>query len=78
MFRSVCLLKLNRKAFAPPILASVQDMVDCVIEMKTEEEPKGLSNYLRISKMKGRRFSTTWISYEASPETGIIEKVGDL
>ncbi|MEM2885134.1 MAG: ATPase domain-containing protein, partial [Thermoproteota archaeon] len=76
MFKSACLIKMNRKAFAPPLLASVQDVVDCVIEMKVEEEPEGLGKYLRVSKMKGAKCSTAWTPYEASPETGIVEKVG--
>jgi len=76
VFKSVCLLKLNRKAFAPSLLASVQDIVDCVIEMKVEEEPEGLKKYLRISKMKAARFNTNWTSYEVSPETGLVGKIG--
>jgi len=44
--------------------------------MKVEEEPEGLKKYLRISKMKAARFNTNWTSYEVSPETGLVGKIG--
>lgn len=72
MFKSVCLIKLNRRAFHSAILAAVQDMVDCVVEMKTEEKQNGLSNYLRISKIKGQKHKTTWTPYQVLSDHGLV------
>ena len=74
MFKSVCVIKLNRKAFPTAILASVQDIVDCVIEMKIEEKSNGLHNYLRVSKAKGFKHTTTWTPYHVRSDHGLVEK----
>jgi len=74
MFKSVCLIKLNRRAFHSAILAAAQDMVDCVIEMKAEERANGLSNYLRISKIKGHKHRSTWTPYLVLSDEGLVEK----
>jgi len=73
-FKSTSLFVLNRKAFHPAILAAAQDIADGVIEMKIEEGPSGLLNYLRITKMRGTRHSTAWVPYEIHPDRGLLRK----
>jgi len=73
-FKSTSLFVLNRKAFHPAILAAAQDIADGVIEMKIEEAPSGLLNYLRITKMRGTRHSTAWVPYEIHPDRGLLRK----
>jgi len=73
-FKSTSLFVLNRKAFHPAILAAAQDIGDGVIEMKIEESPSGLLNYLRITKMRGARHSTAWVPYELHPDRGLLRK----
>jgi len=73
-FKSTSLFVLNRKAFHPAILAAAQDVGDGVIEMKIEEGPSGLLNYLRITKMRGARHSTAWVPYEIHPDRGLLRK----
>ncbi len=73
-FKSTSLFVLNRKAFHPAILAAAQDIADGVIEMKIEETPSGLVNYLRITKMRGTRHSTAWAPYEIHPDRGLLRK----
>lgn len=68
------LISLNRKAFHPAILASVQDMVDGAIELKIEDEPNGLRHYLRVSKMKGTRHETVWVPYAIEPQIGLVQR----
>ena len=70
--KSTALFVLNRKAFHPAILAAAQDIADGVIEMKIEEEPSGLLNYLRITKMRGAKHSTAWVPYEIHPDRGLL------
>ena len=70
--RASCITSLSRKAFHPAIIAAIQDKVDGVIEMKVEEIKDGLSRFIRVSKMKGVRHTTTWTSYDRDPTMGLI------
>jgi archaellum biogenesis ATPase FlaH len=74
MFKSVCVINMNRKAFPTAILAAVQDIVDCVIEMKIEEKTNGLHNYMRVSKAKGFKHITTWTPYQVRSDYGLVEE----
>lgn len=55
---------MNRKAFHPAIIASAQDTVDGVMELKVEEGSKEIERFLRILKMNDARHSTAWERYE--------------
>lgn len=70
--RASCVTSLSRKAFHPAIIAAIQDKVDGVIEMKVEDTKDGLSRFIRVSKMKGVRYTTTWTSYNRDPTMGLI------
>ena len=70
--RASCVTSLSRKAFHPAIIAAIQDKVDGVIEMKVEDTKDGLSRFIRISKMKGVRHTTTWTPYNRDPSMGLI------
>ena len=70
--RASCVTSLSRKAFHPAIIAAIQDKVDGVIEMKVEDTKDGLSRFIRISKMKGVRHTTTWTPYDRDPSMGLI------
>ncbi len=70
--KASCITSLSRKAFHPAIIAAIQDKVDGVIEMKTEDGKEGLVRFIRIPKMKGARHVTTWTPYEREPSLGLI------
>jgi len=69
-----CFVTMNRKAFHPAFVASAQDTVDGVIELKVDESPEGLARSLRVLKMVGVRHLTTWIPYDVSDEGELIPK----
>jgi KaiC/GvpD/RAD55 family RecA-like ATPase len=70
--RCLCFVTMNRKAFHPAIVASAQDIVDGVVELKTEETPEGIVQSLRVLKMVGTKHLTTWVPYELSDEGRIV------
>lgn len=67
---------LNRTAFHPAIIASFQDMVDGVIEMKLEDEATGLNRYIRVSMMQDTRHVAKWVRYEIEPGRGLFKAAG--
>ena len=77
--KASCVTSLSRKAFHPAIIAAIQDKVDGVVEMKSEDSKDGLARYIRVSKMKGARHVTAWTAYDRDPNFGLIipsRKVG--
>jgi KaiC/GvpD/RAD55 family RecA-like ATPase len=64
---------MNRKAFHPAIVASAQDIVDGVIELKIEESEVGIARSLRVLKMIGARHSTAWTRYDISDEGKFVK-----
>jgi len=66
--KCLSLVTMNRKAFHPAMVASGQDVVDGVIELKIEESSDGIARSLRILKMIGTRHLTTWTPYDISDE----------
>jgi len=71
--RCLCFVTMNRKAFHPAIVASAQDIVDGVIELKTEEAPEGIARSLRVLRMVGTKHSTAWAPYEVSDEGKLVQ-----
>ena len=63
---------MNRKAFHPAIVASAQDIVDGVIELKLDEEDQGIALSLRILKMVGAKHSTAWERYTISDDGELV------
>src|SRR5713226_1917525 len=63
---------LSRKAFHPAIIAAMQDKMDGVIELKTEDTPEGLARYVRVPKMKGAQHITTWTPYDRDSRSGLV------
>lgn len=66
--KCLCLVTMNRKAFHPAMVASAQDVVDGVIELRIEEGAEGIARSLRILKMVGTKHLTTWTPYDISDE----------
>ena len=64
--KCLCFVTMNRKAFHPALVASAQDIVDGVIELKIEEGLEGITRSLRILKMLGTKHLTTWVPYDIS------------
>lgn len=64
---------LNPYVFHHVIVAAVQEIMDGVIQMRTEEEPTGLRYYVRISKMRAR-YLTGWVPYTIDPERGLVRE----
>lgn len=71
--RCICFVTMNRKAFHAAIVASAQDIVDGVIELKIEETPYGMTQALRVLKMLGTKHLSTWILYEISDEGKLVQ-----
>ena len=70
--KCLCLITMNRKAFHPAIVASAQDIVDGVIELKVDEDNQGIALSLRILKMVGTKHSTAWERYEIDDDGELI------
>ena len=71
--RCLCFVTMNRKAFHPAIVASAQDIVDGVIELKTEESDEEIACSLRVLRMVGTKHLTTWIPYEVSDQGKFVQ-----
>lgn len=72
--KCLAFVTMNRKAYHVAQVASVEDVVDGVVELKVEERPEGFDRSLRIFKMVGVKHSTAWIRYSLSDE-GDLERV---
>ena len=72
--KCICFVTMNRKAFHPAIVASAEDVVDGVIELKIEEMQDDIARSIRVLKMAGARHGTTWAPYKMSDE-GRLEHV---
>ena len=70
--KCLCFATMNRRAFHPAIVASAQDIVDGVIELKIEEGSEGVERSLRVPKMLGTRHLTSWVPYDVSDEGGFV------
>lgn len=70
--KCLCLVTMNKKAFHPAIVASAQDIVDGVIELKLDEENEGIATSLRVLKMVGAKHSTAWERYTISDDGELI------
>jgi KaiC/GvpD/RAD55 family RecA-like ATPase len=71
--RCLCFVNMNRKAFHPAIVASAQDIVDGVIELKIEESEEGIARSLRILKMVGAKHVTAWTRYDISDDGKFLQ-----
>lgn len=74
--KCISILTMNRKAFHPAMVASVQDSVDGVIEFKLEEEQERIALSLRILKMVGTKHSTAWERYMISDDSELVPSDG--
>ena len=68
----LALLTMNRKAFHPAIVASAEDIVEGVIELKVEESEEGIERSIRVFKMVGAKHSTAWMRYDVSDEKELV------
>ena len=73
--RADLLTTLNRKAFSPSILASVQEMVDGVLELRLTEDQEDVRRYLRIRKMLGRKYDSVSVPYDIDQEYGVLRRI---
>jgi KaiC/GvpD/RAD55 family RecA-like ATPase len=76
--RADLLTTLNRKAFSPTVLASIQEMVDGVLELRLTEDQTDVRRYLRIRKMLGRKYDSVSIPYDIDQEHGILRKIDSV
>lgn len=67
-----CFIRFNRKAFPSATVASIQDIVDGVIELKVEEEDDKLHRSIRILKMSSVKHTTSWTPYDIDPDRGFV------
>lgn len=75
--KCLALVTMNRKAWHPAIVASAQDIVEGVIELKVEENQERIERSLRIFKMMGAKHSTAWTHYDLSNE-GELDEAGAM
>jgi KaiC/GvpD/RAD55 family RecA-like ATPase len=68
------LTTLNRRAFSSAILASIQEMVDGVIELRITEDEADVRRYLRVRKMLGTRYDSASVSYDIDQERGVFRR----
>lgn len=66
--KCLALVTMNRKAYHAAQVASVEDIVDGVIELKVEEHEDGIERSLRVFKMVGAKHSTTWTGYKVTDD----------
>ncbi len=69
------LTTLNRKAFSPTVLASIQEMVDGVLELRMIEDQTDVRRFLRIRKMLRRKYASVSIPYEIDQEHGVLRRI---
>jgi KaiC/GvpD/RAD55 family RecA-like ATPase len=68
------LTTLNRRAFSSAILASIQEMVDGVIELRITDDEADVRRYLRVRKMLGTRYDSASISYDIDQKHGVFRR----
>ena len=71
--KCLCLVTMSRKAHPFAMVASVQDIVDGVIELKVDDTPEGISRALRILKMVGVKYLTNWEPYGISDDGELVQ-----
>jgi KaiC/GvpD/RAD55 family RecA-like ATPase len=69
---ALSLVTMNRRAFHPAIIASAQDIVDGVIEMKLDETPEGSTRSLRILRLIGTKHVMSWVKYDISDDGKLV------
>jgi KaiC/GvpD/RAD55 family RecA-like ATPase len=69
------LTTLNRRAFSSAILASIQEMVDGVIELRIIEDEADVRRYLRVRKMLGGRYDSASVLYDIDQERGVFRRI---
>jgi KaiC/GvpD/RAD55 family RecA-like ATPase len=55
--------------------AMLEGIVDCIIELDVHKEEGETLRKLRITKLRGRRFVDTWVSFKIDPKRGLLFKV---
>lgn len=70
---ALSLVVMNRRAFHPAIIASAQDIVDGVIEMKIDETPEGNVRELRVLRMIGTKHLMSWIRYDIGDDGTLVD-----
>jgi KaiC/GvpD/RAD55 family RecA-like ATPase len=68
----LALVTMNRKAFHPAIVASAEDIVEGVMELRVEESEEGIERSIRVFKMVGAKHSTAWMRYDISYEKELV------
>jgi KaiC/GvpD/RAD55 family RecA-like ATPase len=71
--KCLCMVTMNRKAFHPAIVASAQDVVDGVIELRLEEETEGMERSVRVLKMFATKHLNAWIPYDVSEDGELVQ-----
>jgi KaiC/GvpD/RAD55 family RecA-like ATPase len=72
--RCLSFASMNRKAFHPAIVASAQDIVDGVIELKVDERGDRIVRSLRVLKMVGLEHMNRWVPYTISANGELVEE----
>ena len=70
---ALSLVTMNRRAFHQAIIASAQDIVDGVIEMKIDETPEGSARALRILRMMGTKHLMSWMKYDIGDDGMLVD-----
>ncbi len=71
--KCLCLVTMSRKAHPFAMVASVENIVDGVIELKVDDTPEGSTRALRVLEMVGVKHLTSWAPYEISDEGELVQ-----
>jgi archaellum biogenesis ATPase FlaH len=65
---------IGRETIQPSLISQLEEVVDCVIELdaSTTQENQQKTRRLRIKKIRGRKTSEKWVSYEIDSAKGIV------
>jgi len=63
---------LNKGSVDLALMSRLEEIVDCTIELDTDQVSGEIVRKLRVKKMRGRTFSDKWVQFEINPKRGIV------
>ncbi len=63
---------VGKGTIPPALIRRLNEIVDCIIELDFEEENGTTSRKMRIRKLRGRRYTNTWMSFDIKSGKGMV------
>jgi len=54
------------------LMSKLEEVIDCIIQLDVSTVNGKISRKLRIQKLRGRKFTDSWISFEIKPKSGLV------